>query len=430
VSHEYLSGIGNDPHFFFIQDRKPMFTRDSIVTVRPFTRQPEGEEVVIGNLDTGMFLSLPQEAVELLDLLAQSKSVGEVSDLYLQKTGETPDLEDLLNHLQTKGIVEPEDSGFAGAEQTIRRVRETKYHFSGFPQSIAKLLFGRLVLTCNAALIALAVAAILRYHSLMPVPMDLVFYEKRALSWTILMAFTYAGIFLHELAHLIGARSVGVNSRMGISHRLWYLVAETDLTGLWSVPRNQRYLPMLAGMIVDAGVASLIVLSLFGGHQHLFYLSPFTLHLLRAMVFTNLMRILWEFFLFVRTDLYFVAVTYLNCRNLLVDTRVFLRNQLARVTSLIHPVDQSDIPPAEQRAIRSYAALYLAGRAWAFATLFWVTIPVFLGYWGSLIPAFRMGYSANPSNFLDALAASLYFFVPTMLGFVFWASALIRPKGI
>jgi hypothetical protein len=42
------------------------------------------------------------------------------------------------------------------------------------------------------------------------------------------------------------------------------------------------------------------------------------------------MRILWQFFLFVRTDLYFVAVTYLNCKNLLIDTRAFLRNQLAR----------------------------------------------------------------------------------------------------
>jgi hypothetical protein len=37
------------------------------------------------------------------------------------------------------------------------------------------------MLICQAALIALALAAILRYHSLMPVPRDLVFYQ-RALS--------------------------------------------------------------------------------------------------------------------------------------------------------------------------------------------------------------------------------------------------------
>jgi len=406
-----------------------MYTRDSIVAVRPFTRQREGEEVVIGSPETGLFLALPLKAVELLDLLALGKSVGEVSDLYFEDTGETPDLEDLLHHLETKGIVEPQLAGLAGEEQSRRPVRERKYHFSSFPQSIASLLFGRLALTCVAALIALALAAILRDHSLMPVPMDLVFYQQRALSWTLLTLFTYFGIFLHEMAHLVAARSVGVNSRMGISHRLWYLVAETDLTGLWSVPKKQRYLPLMAGMILDAAIASLLVLSLFAERQHFFYISPLALRLFRAMAFTNLMRILWEFFLFVRTDLYFVVVTYLNCKNLLVDTRAFLRNQVARVTPRISAVDQSGIPPTERRAIRTYAALYLAGRAWAFVTLFWVTIPVCLGYWGSLVPAFRVGYAANPSDFLDALTASMYFLIPTMAGFVFWAGALIRPKG-
>jgi putative peptide zinc metalloprotease protein len=406
-----------------------MYTRDSIVAVRPFSRQQEGEEMVIGVQDTGIFLSLPPEAVELLDLLARGKNVGEVSDLYLEKTGQTPDLEDLLIHLESKGIVGAQATYHPAASEPSVPVREIKYHFSGFPQSVARVLFGRTVLTCEAAFIALALCAILRWHSLMPVPMDLVFYRQRALSWTLLTVFTYSGIFLHELAHLIAARSVGVNSRMGISHRLWYLVAETDLTGLWSVPRNQRYLPMLAGIILDALVASLLVLSLAAAHQNLFHLSPFASHLVRAMAFTNLLRILWEFFLFVRTDIYFVAVTYLNCKNLLVDTRVFLGNQLARIYSRIARVDQSAIPPAERRAIRTYAALYLAGRAWAFITLFWVTIPVCLGYWASVVPAFRVCYSANPSNFLDALTATLYFTVPTMAGFVFWAVTLMRPKG-
>jgi putative peptide zinc metalloprotease protein len=407
-----------------------MYTRESIVAVRPFTRQREGDEVVIGSPETGVFLAVPLEAVELLDLLALGKSLGEVSDLYFQDTGETPDLEDLLSHLETKGIVETQLTGLDPEEQPRRAVRERKYHFSKFPQSIAKLLFGGAALACEAKLIAVAIAVILRYHSLMPVPLDLVFYQQRALSWTILTIFTYAGIFLHELAHLVAARAVGVNSRMGISHRMWYLVAETDLTGLWSVPRRQRYLPMLAGMIVDSVVAALLVLSLFAAHQHLLVMSPFVLHLLRAMAFTNLLRILWQFFLFVRTDLYFVAVTYLNCKNLLIDTSAFLRNQLARVTSRVRVVDQSGIPAAERRAIRIYAALYLAGRAWAFVTLFWVTIPVCLGYWGSLVPAFRVGWAANPSEFLDALTASLYFLVPTMAGFVFWVGSLVRPKGV
>jgi putative peptide zinc metalloprotease protein len=418
------------PPLLFIQDLKPMFTRETIVAVHPFSRQHEGEEVVIGNPETGVFLAMPPEALEVLDLLAQGMSVGQVSDLYFQKTGETPDLEDLLNHLQTKGLVEPRTSKTAVRERLPHASRERTYHFSRFPRPLARLLFGRSLLLFEATLIVSAIAAILCYHHLMPVPLDLVFDRRRALSWTILTAFTYGGIFLHEMAHLVAARSLGVNSRLGISHRLWFLVAETDLTGLWSVPRKQRYLPMLAGIIVDATVASILVLILLAERRHLFAISPFAMHLLHAMAFTNLMRILWEFFLFVRTDLYFVAVTFLNCKNLLIDTRVFLRNQLARLTPRVQPVDQSGIPQAERRAIRTYAAIFLAGRAWAFATLFWVTIPVFLGYWKTLTPAFRAGYHANPADFLDASAVAAYFLAPAVAGFAFWAGALFRPKGV
>jgi hypothetical protein len=49
----------------------------------------------------------------------------------------------------------------------------------------------------------------------------------------LVMVIGYATVFLHEMAHLVAARgAVGVSSRLGISHRLWYLVAETDMTGV------------------------------------------------------------------------------------------------------------------------------------------------------------------------------------------------------
>jgi putative peptide zinc metalloprotease protein len=408
---------------------KPVYTRDSIVAVHPFTRQQEGGEVVIGSLEGGVFLAIPAEAVELLDELALGKSVGEVSDRYYQATGVVPDLDDLLTLLQSKGLVEThgEDSD---AKQSLQPISQRRYHFSSFPRGLAEWIFGRFTLALGTLIVALAFAAVFRDHALMPVPMDLVFDHQRAFAWTLLTILAYVGVYLHELAHLIAARAAGVNSRIDISHRLWYLVAETDLTGLWSVPRNRRYLPMLAGLIVDLVSTSLLILLLFGEQRHAFPLSPFTVHLFRAVAFTNMMRMLWEFFLFTRTDLYFVAATFLNCKNLLNDTTVFLRNQLAVISRRVRPVDQTDIPEAERRAIRVYVPLFLAGRAWAFITLFWVMIPVTVSYWRNLLSSFRIGYSANPADFLDALAAAVYFMLPAVAGFVLSGRALVRSKGV
>ncbi len=407
-----------------------MYRKDSIVGIRPFTRQRDGEEVVIGRIVTGVFLALPPDAVDLLDQLAAGKTVGEVADLHRDATGETPDLEDFLSVLESKGLIEPEFAGPTSGDKLPPRIREPKYHFSGFPQALAQMLFSYPVFACEAMLIVLAIALIARHPSLMPVPMDLVFSNHRALGLTILAGIAYGGIFLHEMAHLIAARAIGVNAHIGISHRLWYLVVETDLTGLWSVPRQQRYLPMLAGMLFDAVFTALLVVLLFAGQQRLLLLTPWAQNLLRATAFTNLMRILWEFFLFTRTDIYYVAATFLNCKNMLTDTRVFLRNQMARFSSRARTVDQSGIPSVERRAIRTYSIFYVAGIAWAFSSLFWVTIPLCTSYGANLLHAFRVGYSANPSDFLDAVLASCYFLIPTLAGFILWGRTLIRPKGV
>jgi hypothetical protein len=410
-----------------------MYKRNTIVSIRPLSRQPDGEEVVIGNRETGVFLAVPPEAIQFLDQLAAGKTVGEVADLHFEATGENLDLADFLGFLETKGLVAPDDAETNGERKTLPR-HEPTYHFSGFPQRLAQMLFSRPVFVCQALLAAIALTLVLRNHSLMPVPADLVFSDHRALGLTALTAIAYASVFLHEMAHLVAARALGVNSRMAISHRLWYLVVETDLTGLWSVSRRQRYLPMLAGMIFDTAFTALIILVLFAGQHRLFLLSPFSEHLLRATAFTNLMRILWEFFLFTRTDVYFLAATFLNCKNLLNDTRVFLQNQMARFSRRTTVVDQSGIPPRERRAIRYYSVLYLAGRAWAVGSLFWVTIPFFKSYGVNLLGAFHAGYSANPSDFADAVLASLFFLVPTTAGFVLWGRTLfaqkVRSKGV
>lgn len=406
-----------------------MYTRDTVIRVQPFTRQVEGEDVIIGRVETGVFLAVPLEAVELLDALAQGKTIGEVSDLYQQKYGETPDLDDFLDELERKGIVQPtgQDGGGNGAASTASaQVPRVRYHFTHFPHRLARLLFSWPVLACLFALIALALVAAIRDPLLVPRPRDLYFPDRRALTWTILMVAVYATIFVHELAHLIAARALGINSRIGISHRLWYLVVETDLTGLWAVAKRQRYLPMLAGVLIDAVSGSLLLLFLFAQKQQWLVLSDFAVRLVRAMMFTYVMRILWQFFLFVRTDFYFVIASLLNCRNLLKDTEGFLRNQLARIVPFVRPVDQSAIPESERRVIRAYSVLWVAGRLLAFTVLFGVTLPVGALYLRNLSSTFRKGYSASPSDFVDAVALAAYFFIPLTIGLWLWLGGLMR----
>ncbi|HET6840581.1 MAG TPA: hypothetical protein VFK06_02695 [Candidatus Angelobacter sp.] len=406
------------------------YTQETVVTVQPFTRQPEGEDIIIGVVETGVFLAVPPVAVELLEYFAQGRSVGEVSELYQQKYGEALDVDDFLNLLENKGIVKPVGKGseLKAASPAPRTVRRVRYHFGNFPQPLAQLIFSRPVIAGCFLTMTLAVAALIWAPSLIARPSDFVFREHRALSWVIFTVIAYASILLHEMGHLVAARAVGVSSRMGISNRLWYLVAETDLTGLWSVPKEQRYLPLLAGLLVDLVSSALLILLLFARDHKWLELSIFTVRLIRAMVLSYWLRIIWQFFLFVRTDIYFVIVNFFNCRNLLKDTEGYLRSLAARVIPWIRRVDQSGIPASERRVIRAYAVVWIIGRIMAFATLFSVTIPVAVSYIRDLAGAFRAGYSANHYNFVDSFVLSAVFLVPVLIGLMLWIGGLIRER--
>lgn len=406
-----------------------MLRRDSVIAVAPLTRQQEGDEVVIGSAEKGVFLAVPVEAAELLDQLAQGKTIGEVEDSYRETYGETPDLDDFLSALESKGLVELSGESSPGSAPALRQSRPNRrFHFGNFPQRLAQRLFSRTALGFCFLFIALAVAAIARDPWLAPRPGDLFFPDHRALSWAIVVICSYAGVFVHELAHLVAARAVGINSRMGISHRLWYLVAETDLTGLWAVPKRSRYLPMLAGMLADATSGALLILLLFACHRESLVFSNLWMRMVRALVFSYLIGIMWQFFFFLRTDLYYVMATFLNCRNLMGDTQIFIRNRVARIIPSISAVDQSAIPMAERRVIRPYAVLWVAGRVWSLCVLMLVTVPVGVSYVRNLGAAFRAGYSANPSDFIDALMMAV-FLIPIVWGLILWIGALTRREG-
>src|SRR6185295_6389412 len=236
----------------------------------------------------------------------------------------------------------------------------------------------------------------------------------------------------HEMSHLLAARAAGVKSRIGIGHRLWILVAETDLTGLWGVPKNRRYLPLLAGPLTDLATTSSILLCLYADSRGWIGLPSLAGEILRADFFAYVLQLVWQLFFFVRTDLYYVIAAAFDCKNLLGDTETFLKNQLARLVSSIRTVEQSHIPTRERRVIHAYAVVWLFGRAVAFLLLLTVTLPLLVAYLNKMAAALRQGWEADAAGFVDALTMMIFSTALFALGTGLWMRSLIRkwkPRG-
>lgn len=405
-----------------------MLTADTRVHVHPFSRQPKGDEIVVGRPETRTFVALPPDGVEILDLLAGGRTVGEVGRIYHQRHGEEPDLESFLGSLEQQGflVLHGRESSTEQPERVFAAPRRARSHFGWISAQAARIVFNaRTVLAC-CLIMAMAAAAVVIDPSLLPTRSDLLFTHHSTGYLLALSVWAYGTIFLHELGHLVAARATGVEVSLGIGHRLYFLVAEADLTALWSVPKRERYLPILAGCLVDGVSAAMLILLLFAlGLSR----TPAPLPVLlvaKAAIFGYCLRLLWQCYFFLKTDLYLLLVTVWNCSNLMSDTERFLRHQLSRLTRGTAPFP-FDIPSSEMRYVRLYAPLWLLGRVVALVSLFLIVIPLAVRYlrlaFGTLL---RGGLLQNPYRSIDSFLTGLLTTAPIMIGLALWTFNLVR----
>lgn len=415
------------------------YLADGKITVLPFTQQPDGEETIIANATRTSFLSLPTSAVDILHWLAADKTVAEAQALYQEKYDELPDMEDFLDLLASEGFVAPRDglpqetvppAGLARAPSGAHASRQ-RYHFETFSQELARRIFSRPVLVACALCIAAGLCLVVVDPALIPSPEILVFKQNLTLMSIGLYLLIFPAVFLHEMAHLVAARAAGIPAKLSISNRLWVLVAQTDMTGIWMASRRQRLLAVLAGSILDATVSALLIGLLFAQQQRWIALFPGVVLFCQVALFTYLIRLLWQCYFFVRTDFYYVVAMAFNCKDLMGDAEALLRNQVARLFRSGRRVDQSRIPAREMRVIRAYAWVWVIGRLLAFFSLFFIGLPILLGYYfeiGSFLLRGQLPTSLAPA---DIAGWFLLIAVPTVLqtaGFVLWLRSLVLAR--
>jgi putative peptide zinc metalloprotease protein len=405
------------------------FPSAALVTVHPFLRQPEGDETVIGRADTGTFLAVPTVALEILDQLAAGASVGEAQATFQQRHGELPDLEDLLCHLEGKGLVAPWGLALeTAAEGAATPPAPLRFHFENFPLGWAQRLCGRHALTLYFTIIGAALVCLALDPVVLPGWQSLFSGTHLTAMMVMILTLHYGSLFFHELAHLVAARAVGVSSRLGIGHRLWSLVAETDMSGLWGVPREKRYLPFLAGPLFDATWAAVLILGLFGAHHRWWPLSGRGGDILRAWLLICLLSLLWQCFLFVRTDFYYALSNFFGCKNLLGDTEEFLRAKAAALLPWLRRRPVAPPPQRELRVVRFYSAAWILGRMVALTVLIFIQLPL-LGSYLMAVGSALAGGHRHPAAVVDALVMCVLVVGPKAAGAWLWLRGLVRARG-
>ncbi|WP_405008367.1 hypothetical protein OHV13_33475 [Kitasatospora purpeofusca] len=335
----------------------PGLDLDRPLPMRRLVYLEEADEVTIGSPETDTYAVFPADGAELVRMLADGLTPREAAERYRTAHGESVDIADLVEVLAELDLLRRADTPTA-------ETAPVRW------QRLGGLLFGRPALLGYALVTALAAVEMLRVPALVPRTDNLFFTT----SYTLVVLLLFFGqaplLALHEAFHALAGRRLGLRSRLSVGHRLVYLVLETSLDGLVSVPRRQRYLPVLAGMLAD--VLAIAVLTLIadmtrGG-------AATVARLCLAIAYATVLRLAWQGFFYLRTDLYVLLSTALGCVDLHAAAVDVLRNTVRRVTRR-PPVDLEAHHPVDRRVARWYAWLMVVGYAFTLTMFAGVVVP-------------------------------------------------------
>jgi putative peptide zinc metalloprotease protein len=318
---------------------------------------PDGDGYIVGSPHSTDFIAVPDIGGRVLGWLRDGVGLEECATRAAALAGEPVDVAGFLTDLEEAGLLPPPGAPVP----VVEAARPPRGHRLG------RLLFGRTGLLVQGALAVAGVVLLVAEPALRPVYTDAIVTGTPLASILIVTVIGIVGGLLHELAHYLAAAARGVRGSISLGRRLYSIVYQTDLTGLWSLPRRARFLPLAAGMLSDAAVLGALVALLASPWRPA---DPLTVDLLRAVVFAKFSGIIFQAEVFMRTDLYAMISVSSGCRNLWATKGAVARRLIRRPTAedIAH---LDSVSRAEIRWGAAYLALYVpgvAGATWYFVT--------------------------------------------------------------
>lgn len=357
------------------------------VRLHSLTFVPEGNDVMIGCLATGSYAAFPPDGAALLRRIADGVPLEEAAGWYTREYGETVDLDDFLDTLTELGFLDTAAAGTAAVPRPVRW------------QRVGRAAFSPVAWVGYAVLVGAALVTMVRDPGLRPSYTHLFFSHYVTVIELVLFLGQLPGLLLHEGFHALAGRRLGLPSRLSVGRRLYYVVVQTEMNGLLGVPKARRYLPFLAGMLAD--VLWIGALTLAAGTIRATGGPALAAGICLGLAFTTLLRLVWQFYFYLETDLYYVVAAATGCSDLQGLTRARARDVLRRLVGR-PPLARLEQWTDRDRAVsRWYLPFLLLGYTFSLGTLAVVGVPTAVGFLSTV--AARFTAAGSPLSLLDAV---------------------------
>ncbi len=314
-----------------------------VIQFVPFEVHRRGETVWVGRDDGRCWITLDRIGAAVLSELDDGRSIGEVSTTAQTRCGTPLDVSDFVGELRHLGFLATGTAHHGSARLRPAAHVETRRQ-AWWWRAFASVA----VLSGTYALVSLLLGEV-------PVPSGGSLFPKTVpLGWALVLPILVATASgaLHEFAHFAVARTYGLRPRVRLSRRGPWLVAQTGMPGIWSLPLSLQLRAVAAGAMVD--------LILLGACTAAIQTAPASTMIGTTIALTAFaaifLRLLWQLQWNLRTDAYFLLTLAAGSPNLRESARRWARGRVRRRQyAPVRDHRPVALPRREARAAAAYA---------------------------------------------------------------------------
>lgn len=167
----------------------------------------------------------------------------------LQRKNSSIDINAFINQLRELGLWGPYESmELKGGIQSISWVIV-----------FSRIIFSPIMMGVYGGILIYGVGMVLRYFSITEVEAGLLQPSDIGNVLVILLLAQYIFAFLHEGGHALAAWGYKIPVRIKFGFRWIFPVLLTRMNGLYGLPRNKRWIPILAGIAINSVVLAIAV---------------------------------------------------------------------------------------------------------------------------------------------------------------------------
>ncbi|MFF2797589.1 hypothetical protein [Lysinibacillus xylanilyticus] len=312
------------------------FTNDSIISLLNITIIKEVDEYTIGDEQRNIFFRVPIEAIYVIEEAKGYKTIEEIQNSILENKKIEIDVLDFMNTLNSLGVI----YDIGPDEERKNKVI----------QNLGEFLFNKVTITFYTLNILLTIILLVSFpNKLFPKYQDTFVLSSIGLSLLIFFFVSWLLVFLHEGAHYLAVSATGKKMNFQLSIRWFWVVIEANMNTLWSIPREKRYIPFLAGFFIDIFIINIALIST------LVINDIFVISLLKMIALIQLYKIIWQCIIFLRTDFYYVLLNYFGVSTLTKGSIAYLLRKISLKNKLFF----DKLSNREKNICKRYSWLYI-----------------------------------------------------------------------